>query len=80
MAILLENGYTKTYFIDYEQTFSLLEKINTIRILLSLVSQWSWELCQFDVNNDFLQGDLKEEMYTEITFGIDITGGTNNVC
>ena len=36
-------GYTQTYKIDYQETFALVAKINTIRVLLSLehLQQWS---------------------------------------
>ena len=40
-----------------------------VRILLSLVANYDWELKQYDVKNAFLPGDLEEEIYMEIPFG-----------
>ena len=31
-------GYTQTHGVDYQETFSLVEKLNIIRVLLSLVA------------------------------------------
>ena len=35
-ARLVAKGYTQTYGVDYQETFAQMEKMNTIRILLSL--------------------------------------------
>jgi len=37
--------------------------MTTIKLLLSLVSIYNWELKQLDINNVFLHGDLKEDVY-----------------
>ena len=37
-ARLIAKGYTQTYGIDYQETFSLVEKLNIVRVLLSLVT------------------------------------------
>lgn len=37
--------------------------MNTVRILFALASQYGWEIHQMDIKNDFLNGDLKEEIY-----------------
>jgi Reverse transcriptase (RNA-dependent DNA polymerase) len=51
---------------DFQKTFSPVEKLNMIRVILSLVTNFDWQLHQFDVKNAFLYGDLKEEIYMEI--------------
>ena len=48
------------------ETFSPVAKLNTIRVLLSLVANLDWPLLQFDVKNTFLHGDLEEEIYMDI--------------
>ena len=62
---------------DYLETFAPVVKMNTIRILLSLVANYNWE--QFDVDNVFLHGDLEEEIYMEVPpeFGSNLS--TNNM-
>jgi len=37
--------------------------MTTIRLLLSLASIYNWELKKIDINNAFLHGDLKEDVY-----------------
>ena len=66
---LVEKTYTQTYEVDYQETFAPVEKMNTVRILLSLVANYDWELQQYDVKNAFLHGDIEEEIYMEIPFG-----------
>jgi len=59
----VERGYTQTYGVDYQETFSPVEKLNIVRVLLSLASNLDWPLHQIDVKNAFLHGDIEEEVY-----------------
>jgi len=58
-------GYTQTYSIDYFETFSPVAKMNSIRILYSIVVNLSWSLFQLDVKNSFVYEDLQEKVYME---------------
>ena len=63
---LVTKGYTQTYDINYQETFSPVAKLNIVRVLLFLVANLDWPLHQFDVKNAFLHEDLEKEAYMDI--------------
>ena len=75
---LVAKGYTQTYGIDYLETFALIAKMNTVRILLSMAANRGWSMQQFDVKNAFLHGNLDEEIYMEVPLGLELE--KNKVC
>ncbi|RVW88178.1 Retrovirus-related Pol polyprotein from transposon TNT 1-94 [Vitis vinifera] len=64
-ARLIAKEYTQTYGVEYHETFAPVEKMNTIKILLSLATIKDCSIHQFDMKNVFLHGDLEEEVYKE---------------
>jgi hypothetical protein len=51
--------------IDYDDAFSLVVKVATIQLVLSIVVSRNWCFCQLDVQNVFSHGVLKNEVYME---------------
>ena len=62
-ARLVAKGFHQCPGCDYTKTFSPVVKPVTIRIVLTLAVRQGWSLRQLDVNNVFLQGTLKEEVF-----------------
>ncbi|TYK06521.1 gag/pol protein [Cucumis melo var. makuwa] len=59
-ARLVAKGYTQREEVDYEETFSLVAMLKSIRILLSIATFYDYEIWQMDVNTAFLNGNLEE--------------------
>ncbi|GKC10119.1 retrotransposon protein, putative, ty1-copia subclass [Tanacetum coccineum] len=60
---LVAKGYTQTYVIDCEETFSPIADIRAIRILIAIAPFYDYEIWQIDVKTAFLNGYLDEDIY-----------------
>ncbi|GJU07406.1 retrotransposon protein, putative, ty1-copia subclass [Tanacetum coccineum] len=60
---LVAKGFTQTYGVDYEETFSPVADIKAIRILIAIVAYYDYEIWQMDVKTAFLNGRLNEDVY-----------------
>lgn len=69
-ARLLAQEFTQVEGIDFFDISSLVAKLTTVRLLLSLSSSLNLHLHLFNVLNVFLYGDLDEEVYTALPKGI----------
>ena len=60
---LVAKGYTNIYGSDYYDTFSLVAKMTSVRLLLSMAAMSFCSLYQLNIKNVFLYSDLVEEVY-----------------
>jgi len=79
-ARLVAKGYAQTYDIDYEEIYSPVAKMTTVRAIIIIVTTKGWSLHQMDVKNVFLHGDLQEEVYMEQPLGYVDQTHPNLVC
>jgi hypothetical protein len=79
-ARLVAKGYTQKEGEDFFDTYSLVARLTTIRVLLSLVASHGLLVHQMDVKTAFLNGELEEEMYMDHPDGFIAQGQEGKVC
>ena len=66
--------------IDFGDIFSPVAKVASVRLLLSVVAAFDFEVEQMDVKTTFLHGDLEEEIYMKQPEGFVVKGKKELVC
>ena len=79
-AILVAKGYTQKEGIDYEETFSLVAMLKSIRILLAVAASLDYEIWQMDVKTTFLNDSLEEDIYMQQPEGFIARGQEHMAC
>ena len=64
-ARLVVKGFAQKKGIEFDEIFSPVVKMTSIKTILSIVAVEDLHLEQSDVNTTFLHGDLKEEIYMQ---------------
>ncbi|GJS14692.1 retrovirus-related pol polyprotein from transposon TNT 1-94 [Tanacetum coccineum] len=62
-ARLVAQGYNQQEGIDYDETYALVARLDSIRILLAYASALDFKLFQTDIKSAFLNGFTNEEVY-----------------
>ena len=57
---LVDKGFSKFQGIEYNESFSQVEKMDSIRLVLSIAASKQWEVHHMDVKSSFIHGDMKE--------------------
>ena len=64
-ARILARGFSQVEGIDYDETFALVARYSSIRSILAISAQMGWKIHHMDVNIDFLNGMIDEEVYIQ---------------
>ena len=76
----MAKGFRQEYGVDFDEIFSHVVKMTSLRFMLDVVPAENLELIQLHVKTTFLHGDLKEEIYMEQPKGFAAAGQDNLVC
>lgn len=72
--------YAQVEGVDFEETFSTVSKLESIRMFLAYAIHKAFKVYQMDIKYTFLNGDLKEELYIEQLEEFQLLEGKDYVC
>nr|GEX16622.1 zinc finger, CCHC-type [Tanacetum cinerariifolium] len=74
-----DEGFKQKSEINYFDTYTLVARISTIRLLIAMASIHNLIIHQIDVKTTFLNGELEEEVYMNRPLGFIMSGNENKV-
>jgi hypothetical protein len=78
-ARLVAKGYSQVEGLDFDETYALVARLESIRILLAYATYHGFKLYQMGVKSAFLNGPIKEEVYVEQPPGFEDSEYPNHV-
>ena len=79
-ARIVAKGFRQEYGVDFDEVFSPVIKMTTLRFLLRVVAAKNLQLDQLDIKTAFLHGDLDKEIYMEQPQGFASLGQEHLFC
>ena len=67
----MAKGFSQAKGIDYDETFTLVSRLEAIRMFLAFAAHSNFKVYQMDVKSAFLNGDLDEEVCVEQPLGFE---------
>ena len=77
---MVAKGFKQTHGVDYDETFSLVAMLKSIRILLAIATYYDYEIWKMDVKTEFLNGKLLEDVYMAQPEGFVNPKNVGKVC
>lgn len=72
---LYKRGFSQIEGLDFKETFSPVARLDSIRLLLSIVANDDMDMLHFDIKTAFLHDNLSESIYMEQPKGFVKSGG-----
>jgi hypothetical protein len=72
-------GYSQVKGLNFDKTFTLVARLESIHILLAYATHHDFKLYQMDVKSAFLNGSIKEEVYVKQPLGFEDEEYPNHV-
>ena len=79
-ARLVAKGFKQTHGIDYDETFSPVAMVKSIRILIAIAAHHDYEIWQMDVKTVLFNGNLLEDVYMTQPEGFVQPKNSGKVC
>ena len=76
----MQKVFRQVQGVDYDETFSPVAMLKSVRIMLAIAAFYDYEIWQMDVKTAFLNGFLEEELYMMQPEGFVNPKGTNEIC
>ena len=55
---MVSKGYSQFQGVDYTETFALVAKMDSIKLVLAIAASKGWKVHHMDVNSGLLHGEL----------------------
>lgn len=78
-ARLRAKGFLQNPHINFNEVYAFVARLETIKIVVSTATYKGWKIHQLDVNLEFLNGPLEEEVYARQPPGFEINGHKHKV-
>src|SRR4051795_12315848 len=79
-ARLVAKGFRQVQGVDYDETFSPVAMLKSVRIMLATAAYFDYEIWQMDVKTAFLNGNLTEDVYMIHPEGFVDPANADKVC
>ena len=79
-ARLVAKGFRQVQGVDYDETFSPVAMLKSVRILLAIAAYFDYEIWQMDVKTAFLNGNLTEDVYMIQPEGFVDPNNASKIC
>jgi hypothetical protein len=63
IARLVVKGFRQVQGVDYNEAFSPIAMLKSVRIILAIAAYFDYEIWQMDVKTAFLNGNMTEDVY-----------------
>ena len=79
-ARLVAKGFSQVQVVDYDEIFSPVAMLKSVRIMLAIAAFFDYEIWQMDVKTTFLNDFLNEELYMMQTEGFVDPKNADKMC
>ena len=76
----MAKGFSQKEGLNYDETFALVARYTSIRVVISLAVEMGWHIDHNDVKMAFLNSLIEEEVYIEQPEGFEVHGRESHVC